>query len=94
MREYNRFSGTLVHLNIFRLGQFRDFSVAWFTQDDISSELNSPISALNISFATIFFTLISHIPDLSSPSDVVYNGDSRLSISFSSSRNLHANIGD
>ena len=48
------FSGTLAHSNIFRLKFFRAFSVAWFNQNQLLIELNSPISALHFSFATVF----------------------------------------
>ena len=62
---------------------------------NILTELNSAISGVHFSFATIFQSLMSsdfaHIPNLSFPMDVVYN---RLSISFSSSTNKQANIGE
>ena len=60
MSEYNRFifSGTLVHPNIFRLRLFRAFSDAWFAQIKFLTELNSPISGVQFSFATIFQCLI------------------------------------
>ena len=61
--EYNQFIfyGTLVHLNIFRLGLSRAFFDAWFIQNIYLTELNSPISAVYFSFATIFhyFSFIS-----------------------------------
>ena len=56
MAEYNQFifPGTLVHPNIFRLGLFRAFSDAWFAQNQFLTELNSPISGVHFSFATVF----------------------------------------
>ena len=56
MTEYNRFifSGTLVHPNIFRFRFFWAFSDAWFARKKILTELNSPISGVHFSFATIF----------------------------------------
>ena len=53
------FSGTLVHLNIFRLKLFRAFFDAWFAQNEVLTELNSPISGLHFSFATLFQYLSS-----------------------------------
>ena len=40
--------------NIFRLTLFRSFSDAWFAQNEFLTELNSPLSAVQLSFATIF----------------------------------------
>ena len=59
MRDYNplMFSGTSVQLKDFRLGLFRAFSDACFTQNNFLTELNSPISALDFLFATIFHNL-------------------------------------
>ena len=56
MTEYNRFifSGSLVQRIIFRLRIFRAFSDVWFAQSKFLAELNSPISAVYFSFATIF----------------------------------------
>ena len=56
MTEYNQFifSGTLAHLNIFRLRLILAFTDAWFTQNKILTELNSPISGVHFSFATVF----------------------------------------
>ena len=56
MTEYNQFifSGTLVHANIFRLRLFWALFDAWFTQNKFLTELNSAISAVHFSFATIF----------------------------------------
>ena len=48
------FTETLVHSNIFRLRLFRAFYDAWFAQNKLLTELNSPISAVYFSFATIF----------------------------------------
>ena len=75
---------TLIHSNIFRLRLFRAFFDAWFAQNKVLIELNSPISAVHLSFATIFNTLISfdfaHIPDLNFPMNVVYNGEKRFAL--------------
>ena len=59
MTEFNQFifSGTLIHPNICRLRLFRTFSDAWFTQNKFLTELNSPISGVHFSFATIFYCL-------------------------------------
>ena len=56
MTEYNQFifSGTLALLNIFRLRLILTFTDAWFTQNKILTELNSPISGVHFSFATVF----------------------------------------
>ena len=56
MAEYNRFIflGTLVHLNIFRLGLLRAFSDAWFTQNKFLTELNLAISGVHFPVTTIF----------------------------------------
>ena len=56
MTEYNRviFSGTIINANIFRLGLLQAYFHTWFTQDKFLTELNSPISAVHFSFATIF----------------------------------------
>ena len=40
--------------NIFRLTLFRSFSDAWFAQNEFLTELNSPLSAVQFSFATYF----------------------------------------
>ena len=55
MTQYNRviFSGTLIHANIFRLGLLQAYFDTWFTQDKSLTELNSPVSAVHFSFATI-----------------------------------------
>ena len=88
MAGYNQFifSGTLVHSNIFRLRLKWAFSDAWFAQNKFLTELNLAISEVHFSVTTIFNTLNSsdfaHIPNLSFPMDVVYNGENRLSISF------------
>ena len=88
MTEYNQliFSGTIVHANVFRLRLIRAFFDAWFAQNEFLTELNSPISGVHFSFATIFNNLISsdfaHTLNLSFPMDAVYNGQNRLSISF------------
>ena len=59
MTEFNRFifSGTLVQPNIIRSRLFLAFFVAWFAQNQFFTELNSPISAVHFSFATIFQNL-------------------------------------
>ena len=49
-----KFPETLVHSNIFRLGLFRAFYEACVAQNKLPTELNSPISAVYFSFATIF----------------------------------------
>ena len=56
MTEYNQFifSGTLVHLNSFRLGLIRTLFDVWFAQKKFLTELNLPISGVHFSFATIF----------------------------------------
>ena len=56
MTEYNQFifSGTLVHLNSFRVRPIRAFFDVWFAQKKFSTELNLPISGVQFSFATIF----------------------------------------
>ena len=56
MNEYIQFffSGTLVYPTIFRLRLFPAFSDAWFAQNKFLTELNSPISGVHFSFATIF----------------------------------------
>ena len=56
MAEYNQFilSGTLVHPNIFRLGQLRVFFDAWFAQNEFLTELNLAISGVHFLSATIF----------------------------------------
>ena len=56
MTQFNPFifSGTLFHPNRFRLRLFRAFFDAWFTQNKILTELDSAISAVQFSFATIF----------------------------------------
>ena len=85
------FTETLVHSNIFRLRLLRAFYDAWFAQNKLLTELNSPISAVYFRLQQFFNILISsdfaHILTLSFPMDVVYNGENRLWISFSSSRN-------
>ena len=60
MDKYNLFifSGTIVHPNIFRLRLIRAFSDKWFAQNKFLTELNSPISGVHFSFATIFQYLI------------------------------------
>ena len=88
MTEYNRviFSGTLIHANIFRLELLQAYFDTWSTQDKFLTELNSPISDSTFLFATIFNILISsnfaHIPNMSFPINLVYNGENLLSISF------------
>ena len=88
MAEYNQFifSGTLVHSNIFRLRLIRAIFDAWFTQNKFLTEVNLAISGVHFSVATIFQYFNSsdfaHIPNLTFPMDVVYNGENRLSISF------------
>ena len=59
MTEYNQFifSGTLFHLNIFRLELFWFFFDAWFAQNNFLTELNPPISAVHFPFATNFHYL-------------------------------------
>ena len=78
-------SGTVVHLNIFRLGLFRVFSDKRFARNNYLTELSSPISAVHFSFASIFHYLtivqFARIPNLSFSLVVVYNGEHRLSIS-------------
>ena len=56
MTGYIRFNfpETKVHSNIFRLRLFRAFYEAWFAQNKLPTELNSPISAVYFSLATIF----------------------------------------
>ena len=59
MTDYNQFSfsGTLVHSNIFHLGLIRAFFDEWFAQNEVLTELNSPISGVQFSSATIFHYL-------------------------------------
>ena len=56
MAEYNQFifSGTIVHLNIFRLRLTRAISDAWFAQNKFLTELNLAISGVHFSVTTIF----------------------------------------
>ena len=56
MTEYKQviFSGTLVHPTCFRLRLFSAFSGAWFAKNNFLTELNSPNSAKQFSFATFF----------------------------------------
>ena len=56
MTENNQFilPGNLVHPNNFRLGRFSALSYEWFAQNNFSTELKSPIPAVQFSFATIF----------------------------------------
>ena len=89
MTEYNRFifSGTLVHPNIFRLRVIRAFFDAWFTQNKFLTELILAISGVHFFRLLQFFNILNssdfaHIPNLSFPMDVVYNGENSLLISF------------
>ena len=88
MTEYNQFifSGTLVHSNIFRLRLIRAIFDAWFTQNKFLTELNLAISECTFRLLQFFNILNSsdfaHIPNLSFPMKLVYNGENRLSISF------------
>ena len=56
MTEYNHFvfSGISFDPNVFRLRLFRALLNAWFAQNNFSTELNSPISAVHFPFATFF----------------------------------------
>ena len=56
MTQYNHFifSGTLVHSNIIRLRLIWAFWDAWFARNKFLTELNSPISGVHFSFASIF----------------------------------------
>ena len=56
MTQYIRFifSGTLVHLNIFRSRLLWAFFDTWFAQKKVLTELSLPISGVHFSFATIF----------------------------------------
>ena len=69
------FTETLVHSNIFRLRLLRAFYDAWFAQNKLLTELNSPISAVYFRLQQFFNILISsdfaHILTLSFPMDVV-----------------------
>ena len=64
MTECNQsfFSGTLVYSNIFSLGLIRGFLDAWCALNKLLTELNSPISGVHFSFATIFqhLTFVRH----------------------------------
>ena len=88
MAEDNQFifSGPLVQSNIFRLGLIRALFDVRFAQNKFSTELNSPILGYTFRLQQFFNILISsnfaHIPNLSFPMDVIYNGENRLSISF------------
>ena len=87
------FSGILADLNIFRSTTFRAFSVAWFTQSNFLTELNSPISFATIFLHLFFSSNLAHIANLSLPLDSIYNGENRLSLSSFILRILDANIG-
>ena len=84
MIPYNRFifRGTLVHPNIFRLRLIRAFSHARFAQKIFLTELNLAISGAHFCLLQIFNMLNSsdfaHIPNLSFPIAVIYNGEIRL----------------
>ena len=56
MTEYSPliFSGSLVHPNFFGLRLLQAFFGARFAQNEFLAELNSPISGVHFSFATIF----------------------------------------
>ena len=88
MTDYNQFifSGTLVHSNIFRLRLIRAFCDAWFAQNEFLTEVKLAISGVQfrlLHFFNIFNSSdFAHIPHLSFPIDIVYNGENRLSISF------------
>ena len=88
MTEYNQliFSGTLAFSNIFRLKLILALTDAWFTQNKFLTELNSPVSGVHFSFATVFqnfnFVQFRLYSKAKFPMDLVYNGENRLLLSF------------
>ena len=90
MTEYNRSisSGTLALPNIFRLRLLRAFSDAWFAQKEFLTEVNLAFRQCTFRLSQFFnFSILNlshfaHIPNLSFPINVDYNGENRLLISF------------
>ena len=100
MTEFSQFifSRNLVHPNIFLLKLSRAFSVAWFTQNKFLTELNLTISALHLSFATIFqhlnFVRFCSFSKLKRSYKCSSQWWKPYVDIFSSSRKREANIGD
>ena len=93
------FSGTLFLPNIFHLKLFWGFSDAWFAQNKLLTELNSPISAVHFSFATTF-QYLNFVRFWSYSKHSFFHRFSLqrwkplVDIFFSSSRSKEANIGE
>ena len=89
MNEYIQFifPRTIFRSKIFRSGIIRTFSIVWCTKNNFLTELKSPISAVQFSFATIFQYIkissdFAHISNLGFPIDLAYNSANRLLICF------------